>query len=133
MDFPLNEKGSLSTVLCRRMAVSFAALRGMVWKGVPAEERTPGRSKPEAIRTSKRGGSGHEENGQPVADLGGESEGLANGVRVRGCFSFRRAEIFLRREGVFISLIRLLVVGSSRFLLKMQDKWKVLIKSIRSF
>ena len=48
-------------VFCRRMAVSFATLRGMVWKGASAEERTPIRSKSETIKTSKRGGGDYEE------------------------------------------------------------------------
>lgn len=100
MDFPLNEKDSLYTVLCRRMAVSFAALRGMVWKGVSAEERTPVRSKPETIKTSKRGGSGHEENGQACGRPWRENQkGLLMGFTFEGCFSFRRAEIFFTKRG----------------------------------
>ena len=86
------------------MAVSFATLRGMVWKGASAEERTPIRSKPETIKTSKRGGGDYEEKWVDLWwPLEGESEGLADGLFMfKGCFSFRR-------EGVFFSLIRLLV------------------------
>lgn len=78
----------------------FCCFKGMVWKGVSAEERTPVRSKLETIKTPNRGGSGHGESGQACGRPWRENQkGLLMGLTFEGCFSFRRAEIVFTKRG----------------------------------